>query len=116
MRFTCSGRRAAKQISASGRRGRFFNGGLALATAGWVLLHPLPRAPDLPLAARARLKRLEAAASEMRPVPPPPVWVDTRSGAYYLPGSPGYGHTPGGRYLGIRVAKAQGYHSLVRRD
>jgi len=38
------------------------------------------------------------------------VWVNTRSGAYWLPGSQYYGKTKEGRYMTEQQAIAQGYH------
>lgn len=37
------------------------------------------------------------------------VWVNLKSGKYFRPGSPYYGHTKQGQYLSKRDAQAQGY-------
>ncbi len=37
------------------------------------------------------------------------VWVNLKSGKYFLPGSPYYGHTKSGQYLSETAARLQGY-------
>ncbi len=37
------------------------------------------------------------------------VWVNLKSGKYFRPGSPYYGHTKQGEYLSVAAAEAQGY-------
>jgi hypothetical protein len=48
----------------------------------------------------------------------PPVWVDAQTGLYYFSSDANYAVTPGGRYLPIEDARAQGYRSgaKARRD
>jgi hypothetical protein len=105
-----SGERAAWR----GRQEQFLCGGLLLVMAGWVTSHPPPKAPKLPSACRERLQNVLPAPMEGVSEQQPPVWVDTRSGIFYFTFDKCYGRTPGGKYLTMEKARAQGYRSSAR--
>jgi hypothetical protein len=94
-------------------RDHFLCGGLLLIVSGWMAVSPPPRAPTLPSKCQAQL-RFQNTVPDTEPSRVPPVWVDTRSGLYYYPTSACYGHTPGGKYLEAKVAKAKGYRSSTK--
>ncbi len=104
MRFSICRHRGA----GSAGRDQFLCGGLLLIVGGWMAAYPPPKAPTLPSKCQAHL-RSQNMAFETGPSRLPPVWVDTRSGLYYYPSNDFYGHTPGGKYLEAKEARAKGY-------
>ena len=54
-----------------------------------------------------------SAGDEVQGKQQPPVWVNTKSGIYHLPGSRWYGHTQQGRYLAEAEARAAGYRAAL---
>ena len=87
----------------------------------WVFRHPESAA-----ATGSKAKRSRAAAADAAPAPAPggndnavpadtgavsdgKVWVNTRSGVYWMPGTEFYGKTKQGKYLSEEEAKKAGY-------
>jgi hypothetical protein len=97
-----------------GRNEQFLCGGLLLVMAGWIASHPPPNAPKLPSACKARLQNVLPGPTEDGWEKKPPVWLDTRTGVFYFTFDRCYGRTPGGKYLEMETAKAQGYRSSAR--
>jgi hypothetical protein len=108
MRFGAGPVPSGKSAPWWSRHERYVCGGLILVLGGWIAAHPPPGPPRLPSAARARMRKAAAPALTQTM---PPVWVDSRTGLYYFSSDASYGDTPGGRYVAIEDARAQGYRS-----
>lgn len=105
----------AQNASGLVRRDQFLCGGILLVLTGWIASHPLPRAPDLPSVCQSRMSEKMSVTEEVPAEQQILVWLDTRTGTYYFPGSQGYGSSPNGRYVEQKTAKAQGYCSSAKR-
>ena len=66
---------------------------------------PEPKARGCP----SEDERAETAPAAATPAPPGRVWVNTRSGKYWKPGSRYYGKTKQGKFMSEADAKAEGF-------
>ncbi|MES2465352.1 MAG: hypothetical protein V4671_32700 [Armatimonadota bacterium] len=96
-------------------RENFLCGGVLLAFAGWIALHPPPKAPHLPSVLNERVGS-EAEREQAKPVKRPLVWLDIRKGIYYFAGFPEYGHSDQGKYMPQDEALEMGYRSCAKKS
>jgi hypothetical protein len=83
-------------------RSYFYSGVAVVTVSGWLYAHPLPKAPNLPVASQCYARGMDGQRRIQ-------VWVDPRTGSFYYPGNASYGRTPDGWFTEISVAQKQGF-------
>ncbi|MES2460191.1 MAG: hypothetical protein V4671_06390 [Armatimonadota bacterium] len=114
---TASSERAKPAVAFAGR---FFSGGILLILVFSFAQYATVKVPGQPLGLPSELPRIKGevvvpyGTLEIKADNTLPVWVDTHSGTFYLPGDSRFGRTPGGRYLDMKSAVKQGYRSSAK--